>query len=311
MQTEKPRRLTLLLPPWEVLERQGDAAALATLRARGDRHAQDAPGRRAQQLRVFDIVPKPPAWAAITRQVDCGDSAGSLWLRADPAHLRVEAGGLRLLSWGESLVLEAAQAKALAAAVLPVFHALGMTFSAPVPHRWYVQLARGRPIPQFVDPEVALGALGSPLPEGTSGVAEWSRLLNETQMILHDHAVNRRRAQQGLLPVNSLWLWGAGESPLKLQSREADAMISGDDEYGALARLAKVAIVPALGQALASASSAVVVDALRAPRSDALREAMSIHEGRNFETLRLDCADGTVIDYKRWHRLRFWRRQPS
>jgi len=36
------------------------------------------------------------------------------------------------------------------------------------------------------------------------------RLLNEAQMLFHDHPVNAARAQRGALPVNGLWISGAG-----------------------------------------------------------------------------------------------------
>ncbi|MBB5216938.1 hypothetical protein [Parapusillimonas granuli] len=51
----------------------------------------------------------------------------------------------------------------------------------------------------------------------------WRKLVNETQMLWFDHPVNRQRYQQGLLPVNSLWLYGGGRGE---QLRNAPA---GDD----------------------------------------------------------------------------------
>ena len=36
------------------------------------------------------------------------------------------------------------------------------------------------------------------------------QLLNESQMLLHTNAVNLLREGNGLLPANSLWLWGEG-----------------------------------------------------------------------------------------------------
>jgi 2,3-bisphosphoglycerate-independent phosphoglycerate mutase len=39
------------------------------------------------------------------------------------------------------------------------------------------------------------------------------RLMNDSQMLLKDHPVNRERLQQGLLPANSIWLWGQGKKP--------------------------------------------------------------------------------------------------
>ncbi len=39
----------------------------------------------------------------------------------------------------------------------------------------------------------------------------WYRLINEMQMFMHSHEVNQKRLLEGLLPINSLWCWGAGE----------------------------------------------------------------------------------------------------
>ncbi len=41
--------------------------------------------------------------------------------------------------------------------------------------------------------------------------SSWLKLFNEFQMVLHQSEVNLRRKQQGKLPVNSVWFWGAGK----------------------------------------------------------------------------------------------------
>ena len=41
---------------------------------------------------------------------------------------------------------------------------------------------------------------------------ELVHIMNQAQIILHNHSSNRRRQQEGLDPVNSIWLWGNGES---------------------------------------------------------------------------------------------------
>lgn len=46
----------------------------------------------------------------------------------------------------------------------------------------------------------------------------YHRLLGELQLILHEHAVNGRRAETGRRPVNSLWLWGGGVLPAAMPS---------------------------------------------------------------------------------------------
>ena len=47
---------------------------------------------------------------------------------------------------------------------------------------------------------------------------EWRRLLNEIQMVWHDHPVNIARAERGDVPINSLWLYGGapGWSPTQV-----------------------------------------------------------------------------------------------
>ena len=40
---------------------------------------------------------------------------------------------------------------------------------------------------------------------------EWRRLLNEIQMVWHEHPVNLARTERGELPINSLWLFGGAQ----------------------------------------------------------------------------------------------------
>ena len=39
----------------------------------------------------------------------------------------------------------------------------------------------------------------------------WYKLMNEMQMFMHQHPINQNRLTTGLLPINSLWFWGAGQ----------------------------------------------------------------------------------------------------
>ena len=41
----------------------------------------------------------------------------------------------------------------------------------------------------------------------------WYKLMNEMQMFMHQHSINQNRLETGLLPINSLWFWGAGNLP--------------------------------------------------------------------------------------------------
>ena len=61
---------------------------------------------------------------------------------------------------------------------------------------------------------MALAAKASTSPTAAHS-APLRRLQSEMQMLLYTHPVNDARAEQGALPVNSFWLWGAGSLPAK------------------------------------------------------------------------------------------------
>jgi 2,3-bisphosphoglycerate-independent phosphoglycerate mutase len=50
------------------------------------------------------------------------------------------------------------------------------------------------------------------LPVG-DGAETLNNIMNHAQMVLHNHPVNTRRVEEGLLPANSVWLWGHGKTP--------------------------------------------------------------------------------------------------
>jgi hypothetical protein len=114
-----------------------------------------------------------------------------------------------------------------------------MPISHRHPERWYLQLAREARLPEFATPEVALGRdLLEMLPAGAEG-ARWRALLNEAQVILHNHPVNAQRAARGAVAANSLWFWGGGLLPDAVSTTVAGVR-SEDVELQALARLAGV-----------------------------------------------------------------------
>lgn len=58
-----------------------------------------------------------------------------------------------------------------------------------------------------------LGKSVNPFIEQSRGNLAWYRLVNEIQMFLHQHEVNRERVERGQPPINSLWFWGGGVAP--------------------------------------------------------------------------------------------------
>jgi hypothetical protein len=148
--------------------------------------------------------------AAVTRAVDSGASTGDYWLRADPVHLRADRSGLVLVDIAD-FPLSSQDAQALAAAVREPLAAVG-ELEALRPGRWYLRLKRPADLRTHELDEVAGRDIRGRLPEGPDAPA-WHRLLNEIQVRLHDHAVNREREARGEPAANSLWFWGGGVLP--------------------------------------------------------------------------------------------------
>ncbi|HET7359261.1 MAG TPA: phosphoglycerate mutase, partial [Rhodanobacteraceae bacterium] len=193
-------------------------------------------------MRVFDVLPRGWPVAAMTRQHDVGDAAGSAWLRADPVHVRPDINGARLLAHGEALQLTHADAAALLPALRPLFGDAGFLLDAPTPDRWYLQLPAGARLPAMASPQEALGAdLFEHLPgfddDASAEGRRWRALLSEAQVTLHNHPHNAQRAAAGLAPINSLWFWGGGVLPDQVRTPHAQ-VFSDDDAVLAFARLA-------------------------------------------------------------------------
>ena len=70
------------------------------------------------------------------------------------------------------------------------------------------------PPTHYPHPLSVLGKNINPFVEQSRQVMPWYRLINEFQMFMHQHPLNSARLQQGRLPINSLWAWGAGTRPV-------------------------------------------------------------------------------------------------
>ena len=193
---------------------------------------------------AFDILPRGWPVAAVTRQRDAGDAGAdkATWLRADPAYVRPDINGARLLAWGEALQLSDEDASAFLPALRPLFGDAGFPIDAPCPSRWYLRLPPGKRLPVFSSPDDALGAdLFEHMPgaenDDSPDARRWRTLLSEAQVTLHNHPRNAVRTAAGLAPVNSLWLWGAGALPDRV-STKFTRIASDDDALTAFASFA-------------------------------------------------------------------------
>ena len=88
----------------------------------------------------------------------------------------------------------------------------GLTFESEHPLRWYCLFDQPLAI-KAVSLSDATGRDASLCRPTGDDARHWRRLLAEIEMILYSHPVNQQREARGELPVNSLWLWGAGAMP--------------------------------------------------------------------------------------------------
>jgi hypothetical protein len=149
--------------------------------------------------------------AAVTRLVDDDHDLEGVWMRADPVHLRPERDAVVLLD-SSAFNLEKHEALILAADLQQVFTAREIELEAPANNRWYIKLKQLPEIRTTPIHEVVGNDIDKNSAIGDSKVL-WDQLSNEAQMSLHNCPLNEEREQSGELPVNGLWLWGAGELP--------------------------------------------------------------------------------------------------
>lgn len=290
--------LTVLLPERRRFHGQPLSADMGRWLARSDRLPDAEAGERAQLLRHFDLLPRGWPMAAITRQRDAGDAVLHQWLRADPCHVRPDMTGVRVLAIGE-LGLSQEESQALLAPLRPLFGDLGFQLSAPVPTRWYVAMPVESKVPAFSPPEQVLGDdLFSHLPAGPEG-RRWRALLNEAQVLLHNHPVNLDRAQAGQVTANSLCFWGAGRLPDQVRSA-CTGVSSQDAELLSLAQLAGAGT---------STEGPQLLD-LRQSRDWAAVEQRLLPGLRELraDEIALDFADGARYSLRSGQRWRLWRR---
>ncbi len=190
-------------------EDSGDRLVAAeTLFAKGRRRRLSASSPEAWLFERF-AVPKQRDWpvAPYTLLADGGAPERDFWLRADPVHLRL---GRDTLTFADSAAFEVSRAEAEALVeTLNRHFGDAMLFYPVQPARWYVRL-REAPDMRTTPPSAAReGLIEGNLPSGPDAM-RFHALMNEAQMLLHEHPVNAEREARGEPALNSVWFWGGG-----------------------------------------------------------------------------------------------------
>ena len=155
-----------------------------------------------------DLLAHWPAGPALALANGLTVAGPGSWCVAQPAHFVAGLDHLRLAPLAQAAPTED-EASALGALVSSHFGTDELTVAAFVQGSWLLRCAR--PIDCSTQPpDVVVGHnVHDFMPAGRDG-ARIRSLMNEIQMLLHEHPVNQRRERAGRLPVNGWWLWGFG-----------------------------------------------------------------------------------------------------
>jgi len=215
-------------------------AAAETLVARGRRKHRAPTTAEAWLLERFGAgrqggLPVAP----YTLLADGVAPEGNFWMRADPVHLSVNLDSLGLQA--SALGLSRAEADALAATLNRHFGE-ALVFHPLRPERWYIKLPAAPDIETTPLPAALGTAIADKLPSGADAM-RFRALMNEVQMLLHEHPVNTEREARRAPSVNSVWLWGGGslEPP---SARPYSVVLAADPLARGLARAAGIAERP-------------------------------------------------------------------
>src|SRR3989440_2500701 len=259
--------------PLEGLPRANSLAAAETLIARGRRTRRALVSREAWLFGRFG-VPRQRDWpvAPYTLLADGGAPGPHYWMRADPVHLQV---GRDSLDLADSAAFEVSRAESQALVdALNRHFGQTMLFQPLRPARWYLRLEKA-PDVQTTPAAAARGvAIDEKLPSGPDAM-RFHALMNEAQMLLHEHPVNAEREARGEPALNSIWFWGGGVIAAA-KARPFSAVIAGDPLAHGLALAAGIPAL-ALPQDAGSALAALggegrVLVVLNVPREAQPRE---------------------------------------
>jgi len=240
------------------------------------------------------------------------------WACAEPVHLLTALDHLQLGS-PVPLPLDAAERGELVQDLNDHFADSGFRLHAMERGGWLCECPPGLRC-AACEPAAAIGGNLRDLQPVGPDAARIRALVNEAQMLLHEHPVNARRAARGEPVVNSVWLWGIGSAGVRTAGAQG-TLVSDDDWLVGLWRLHGGAVRPVAELARVLARSDGVVRVAIAPDSTGRGAAAELTrlERDVLEPLRESLVTGRVsaatlsvggwtIELDARARWRFWRR---
>ena len=158
------------------------------------------------------IIKEEPAAARLGYRTEISSERSPAEVfRVDPVYQQMDINHATVAD--QSLLnLSAKDSATLIADLNAQFARDGLKFESEHPLRWYCLFDQPMAI-NGVSLSDATGRDASLCRPTGDDARHWRRLLAEIEMILYSHPVNQQREARGELPVNSLWIWGAGSMP--------------------------------------------------------------------------------------------------
>lgn len=151
-------------------------------------------------------------------------SLESVWI-ADLCSVAIGREGAQL-SLPESVQIDDHEADALFDAAKPLWTGTGISILPLKAGRWRVWLPEHAQLNSISPAAVSTLAVADWWPQHPS-MKPWRKLLNEIQMLWHEHPVNLDRASRGLSPINSAWLYGGAPGWKPAESDERPVFYEG------------------------------------------------------------------------------------
>lgn len=212
------------LADWTDYELELDAPFLTQLLGRAQLQEQ---GATIQERKIAQLlgVQKPDNYS-FAAALFAADVPTKRVLRAEPLCLNAGADSISA-QFLPTDALDEASAKALCEEINQFFAEEPWRFAVNHQGQWFLLADKDLSLQTHFPSEILGQNIHPFLPYGEKALL-WHRYLNELQMLLHQSALNQQREAQGLVPVNSFWLWGEGEH---CEQRPREKRIISNDRF--------------------------------------------------------------------------------
>lgn len=147
--------------------------------------------------------------AALSANVD-NQASTAYYLQADPVHLILQRDAFAL-SDPAALAITQAELQALSEVLNQHFVADGFIFELSK-QKLLLRLAAAAKMSTTLPEKVIARNVFPYLPQGVDA-PYWNKVMNEMQMLLHEHPINQHREIIDLPVINGIWLSGGGGLP--------------------------------------------------------------------------------------------------